>query len=114
MDYIALGKRLRQERIKLNLTQERLAEDVGLSTAYIGQIERGERGLTLDKLVLIVNRLGVTVDYVLSNYVPLDDVFSYNLMIQLLDGRSEEEKMLAVNTIKLIFSYLEEHKKQAE
>lgn len=48
MEQQALGKRIREERLKLNLTQERLAEDVNLSTAYIGQIERGERSLTLD------------------------------------------------------------------
>ena len=41
MDYIALGQRIREERLKLNLTQEKLAEDVGVSTTYIGQIERG-------------------------------------------------------------------------
>lgn len=38
-----LGRRIREERLKLNLTQEKLAEDVNLSMAYIGQIERGER-----------------------------------------------------------------------
>lgn len=36
MDYIALGKRIREERCKLNLTQEKLAEDVDLTPAYIG------------------------------------------------------------------------------
>ena len=40
MDYHALGKRIREERLRLNLTQEKLAEEVGVSTAYIGQIER--------------------------------------------------------------------------
>ena len=43
MDYKAMGKRLKIERCNLNLTQEQLAEEVGLSPAYIGQIERGER-----------------------------------------------------------------------
>ena len=51
MEHQALGKRIREERLKLNLTQEKLAEDVNLSTAYIGQIERGERSLTLDNLI---------------------------------------------------------------
>ncbi|MBQ4326972.1 MAG: helix-turn-helix transcriptional regulator, partial [Clostridia bacterium] len=50
MDYTALGKRIREERLKLNLTQEQLAEDVDLSTAYIGQIERGERRVSLENL----------------------------------------------------------------
>ena len=40
MEHQSLGKRIREERLKLNLTQEKLAEDVNLSTAYIGQIER--------------------------------------------------------------------------
>ena len=71
MDYIALGKRIREERLKLNLTQEKLAEDVDLSTAYIGQIERGERHITLENLVLIVNRLDITVDYIPVSYTHL-------------------------------------------
>ena len=66
MNYVALGQRIKEERHKLNLTQEDLAEDVDLTPAYIGQIERGERKVTLEKLVAIVNRLGVTIDYVLS------------------------------------------------
>ena len=32
-----IGKRIREERLRLNLTQEKLAEDVNLSMAYIGQ-----------------------------------------------------------------------------
>ena len=35
MKYADFGKRIREERLKLGLTQERLAEDVNLSTAYI-------------------------------------------------------------------------------
>ena len=71
MDYIALGRRIREERLKMNLTQEKLAEDIDISTAYVGQIERGDRNLTLDKLVLIAKRLGVTIDYLLSDSVPV-------------------------------------------
>ena len=108
MDYIALGQRIRQERLKLNLTQEKLAEDVGLSTTYIGQVERGERSLTLGKLVLIVNRFGVTVDYLLSDSVAPGDDGQYRLWSQLMDGRTEDEKALAVNMVKLMFGYLDE------
>ena len=69
MDYIALGRRIKEERLKLNMTQERLAEEVNLSTSYIGQIERGERKLTLDSLINITNCLGVTVDYLLQESI---------------------------------------------
>lgn len=43
-----IGKRIREERLRLNLTQEKLAEDVDLSMAYIGQVER--KRLTIHRL----------------------------------------------------------------
>ena len=55
MEQKTLGGRIREERLKLNLTQEKLAEDVNLSMAYIGQVGRS---LTLDNLVAVANRLG--------------------------------------------------------
>ncbi len=105
MDYKELGKRIREERLRLNLTQEQLSEEVGISTAYLGQIERGERNITLDKLITLTNRLGVTVDFLLKDYVTAanDDLYQ-KIMLQLFDGRSEKEKELAVNVVKLLFA----------
>ncbi len=111
LDYIALGKRIREERLKLNLTQEKLAEDVGLSTAYIGQIERGERHITLENLVLIVNRLDITVDYILMDSVSVNNNTLSCIWNQLMNGRTETEKSMAVDTVKLIFGYLDRNGK---
>ena len=60
MNYTQLGKRIREERKKIGLTQSKLAEDIDISDAYMGQIERGERSLTLNTLVRLVNRLGIS------------------------------------------------------
>jgi len=111
LDYIALGKRIREERLKLNLTQEKLAEDVHLSATYIGQIERGERHVTLENLVLIVNRLDITVDYILMDSVNTNNNSLSTLWNQLMDKRTDIEKSMAVDTIKLIFSYLDQQNK---
>ena len=109
MEQKTLGRRIREERLKLNLTQEKLAEDVDLSMAYIGQIERGERSLTLDNLVAVANRLGVTVDYLLSDSIAAKDDADYLILRQLLSGRTKEERALAVNMVKLMFGYLDEN-----
>ena len=71
MDYKRLGNRIREERRRLNLTQAQLAEDIDISDTYMGAIERGERSLTLDTLERLVNRLGVTVDYLLAEAIPV-------------------------------------------
>ena len=42
-----LGQRVREERRRLGLTQEQLAERAGLSTNYIAHLERGSRGASL-------------------------------------------------------------------
>lgn len=108
MNYSFLGKRIREERLRLHLTQEELAEDVNISSAYLGQVERGERHITLDKLIPLSRRLGVSVDFLLSDYIqPNDDVY-LSLLRQLLDGRTEQEKALAVNMIKLLLTHADE------
>lgn len=114
MNYKALGRRIREERLKLNLTQEKLAEDIDLSTAYVGQIERGERSLTLDTLTVLVSRLGITIDYLLSDSVFPSSEALGNLWLQLMDGRTEAEKLLAINMLKLMFGYLDENKTLVE
>ena len=104
-----IGKRIREERLRLNLTQERLAEDVNLSMAYIGQVERGDRSLTLENLIIVAKRLGVTVDYLLSDCISPKEDDEYRLWSQLMNDRTQEQKMLAINMVNLMFRYLDDN-----
>ena len=56
-----LGARIREERKRANLTQEKLAEKVDLSVDYIGYIERGKQAPYLKTLERIAKALGVEV-----------------------------------------------------
>lgn len=107
MDRITLGKRIREERQKLNLTQEMLAEDIDLTTAYIGQIERGERNLTLENLVKVANRLGVTIDYLLSDSLSSSNDTYIVQLAQLLNERTLQEKEMAVDVLRTLFRHLD-------
>ena len=104
-----IGKRIREERLRLNLTQERLAEDVNLSMAYIGQVERVDRSLTLENLIIVAKRLGVTVDYLLSDCISPKEDDEYRLWSQLMNDRTQEQKMLAINMVNLMFRYLDDN-----
>ena len=65
MDYIALGKEIRELRRKRNLTQEKLAELADLSVPYISHLERGTKKPSLAVLVRLADSLDVTVDRLL-------------------------------------------------
>lgn len=107
MDYKRLGKRIREERRRLNLTQSQLAEDIDISDTYMGAIERGERSLTLDTLVRLVNRLGVTIDYLLSDSVSGNDPNIMEQFKQITDRQTPERKQMAISVLRTIFSCLE-------
>ena len=107
MDYKGLGERIRAERLRLHLTQAQLAEDVDISDTYMGAIERGERSLTLDTLVRLVNRLGVTVDYLLADSVSDSDDNIMEQFKQIIDQQPLERKQMAINVLRTIFSYFE-------
>jgi transcriptional regulator with XRE-family HTH domain len=107
MDYDALGKRIRDERRKQNLTQEQLAKKVNVTYSYIGQVERGKRGVTLELLIGISNALGVTVDYLLANYLENEDEYLRQLWIRLVKNRSEKEQDMIINVVKVIVAGLE-------
>ena len=66
MDYKRLGERIREERLRLNLTQAQLAEDIDISDTYMGAIERGERKPTLETLYRISNALSVSMSSIVA------------------------------------------------
>jgi transcriptional regulator with XRE-family HTH domain len=54
----AVGRRLLAYRKSAGLTQEALAEVLGVHRTYLGGIERGERNLTLKSVERIAARIG--------------------------------------------------------
>lgn len=105
MNRTALGLRIREERLKQNYTQEQLAEKLNVSTTYMGYIERGERTLTLAKLVDIANILHVSVDYLLADSVPPSPSANEKLWLHLLASATEEEQELILEMAKLILKH---------
>ena len=56
---LTLGACVRAERKRRGLTQEALAERLGITSRYLGAVERGERNLTLDYVEALAGDLGV-------------------------------------------------------
>lgn len=66
VDYAAFGKRVRFIRRCLDITQEQLAEKIGLTAAFIGHIERGTRIPSIETLYRLCLALGVSADYLMG------------------------------------------------
>lgn len=100
MDYIKLGQRIREERTKRQLTQEKMAENLDVSASYLGQIERGERNPTLDTLVMIANSFDVTADYLLRDSLRAFRVEDQEEWGRLIEGRTGEEKRALMEVVR--------------
>lgn len=72
MLYQDMGKRIRQQRILAQMTQEKLAEAAGISLSFLGHIERGTRKASLDTLVRICNVLKVSPQLLLQDSLESD------------------------------------------
>lgn len=57
-----VGKRIKQRREELGMTQEQFAEKLGVATNYISTIERGASFPRYEKLVMILNGLQASAD----------------------------------------------------
>lgn len=56
----ALGSEIRRVRRELGWTQEELGHKAGLHATYIGDIERGERNVSLENILKIARSMKVT------------------------------------------------------
>ena len=53
--------RIQELRKKNNLTQSELAEKIGLSTNFIGMVERGERNTSVDKIFKLAKAFNISL-----------------------------------------------------
>ena len=104
MDYAIVGSRIRSEREKFGITREKFSELVNLSSFYIGQIERGERRMSLDTLIKVSECLHVSIDYLIFG-VEGSSSSSKNLY-SLIDKCSEKESMVIEEVIKIILPHI--------
>ena len=57
---IVVGRNIRRLRRERGVSQEDLADEIGVHRTYMGGVERGERNLTLRSLERLAERLGVS------------------------------------------------------
>ena len=72
--YSAIGKKIKEYRLKNHLTQEELAEKLDISVKYISRIENGSGGVKLETLINAMNLLGIVPNVAFSDLIKNDDI----------------------------------------
>lgn len=62
---VFFGNRIKEERLKLNLSQEKLALDAGVDRTYVNDIEKGTRNVSL----VIAHKLSKALNIPLINFL---------------------------------------------
>lgn len=69
IDYKIVGNRIKQSRIKRGITQESLAEKLGISPEYCSKIECGKSKVNLERLSQISVILDIEIEYLIAGTV---------------------------------------------
>ena len=67
IDFMKIGKKLKEIRIFRGLTQEYVANMAGVNTSHISNIENNRVKISLSTLVHVCNALNTTVNYILAD-----------------------------------------------
>lgn len=110
MNNYSVGKRIREIRIRKHLSQEQIALRAEITTAYLGQIERGEKNPTVKSVEQISNALGMSLSELFSNQddpiVNVDGVME-NIIFEMQDLSIKERKEM-LDIIRSIIKFKKE------
>ncbi|OLS37717.1 helix-turn-helix domain-containing protein [Bacillus sp. MRMR6] len=81
-----LGERIRNVRKGKRISQEELAEKASVYHTFIGQIERGEKGLSIDTLESVIKALDISLGELGQN-LPLNENNVEETKLELLRNR---------------------------
>lgn len=111
IDYVVIGKRIRELRKSKKMTQAYLAELSGIEPSNISHIERAATKLSLPTLVSIANALEATLDDIVYSNIAKSEHISVKLIDELLSDCNADELKAISEVIKTTKNVLRANKK---
>lgn len=100
MNYYEMGQRIRRYRKALNLSQEQLAEKVGISVTHMSHIETGNTKLSLPVLVSIAKILSVQTDAIIYENPQINKTYVKQELSELIDSCSMNKLNVIIDVVK--------------
>jgi len=105
IDYKAIGQRIKRARKQKGFTQERLGEDLDVSTVYISQIENGKTKINLEMLIRIATLLNINPGFFITGVSYHTQDYLKSEIIMLLQICPPERRQLIFDVAKVIAKY---------
>lgn len=97
-----IGKRFKERREELGLTQEQLAEKLGLTVNYISTIERGASFPRCEKLILLLNGLETSADSIFCDVVSFSNDYKASYLSEKLAGLPGDDKKRIIDCMEIM------------
>ncbi len=110
MNLNSIGKNIRKYRTAKGLRQEDIAERAGLSTNYVGMIERGEKIPSLETFINIINAIGISSDIILSDVLNNGYLIKNSLLGEKLAKLSIEDRYKIYDVIDTMIKHSTKNK----
>ena len=82
-----IGENTRKYRTRAGLTQAQLAEKVGVGTAFISRVERGQKRMRIETMLLVASALHISVDLLLYQE---NENAQLQALVRMLEGQPPE------------------------
>lgn len=109
MDYYAIGQRIRKIRKAQNISQERLAEVIGISVTHMSHIETGNTKLSLQVLVDLAAALEVSTDDLLFEKSIAERNAAVEEIVQMLESCTTQQIKVIKDVVKATKISLNQH-----
>lgn len=104
-----IGKRIRQCRERLGITQEELAEKTGLTETYISAVERGMSFPRCEKLIILLNGLETSADSIFFDVLEYNVEVRASMLSKQLEDLSPEAQKRILQMVELLIKQEKEN-----
>ncbi len=100
-----LGEIFKEYRIKNKLTQEKIAEKLGISVKYISRIENGTGGVKVETLVNYMNILGISPNVIFEKLITNENLKAQMKLSKKASGLTNEKINFIISVIDLLENF---------
>ena len=103
-----IGRRIKERREELGMTQAEFAEKLGVATNYISTVERGASFPRCENLIAILNGLETSADAIFCDVLDHSAAYQASTLSERLGRIHEKKKKRTLEVVDLMIRQVEE------